>query len=144
MYLNTIKKEKIHCGFCPGFWKLSDNAGLLKTVETLWWHVASPNPVLLGSSNFAFVPMGDNMSIPASLWWPLLVLSWFWMYSRFSFPEIHCCITLSLPNQILFFLSPPPALLRYNWHTTLCKFKVYNVMVWYTHILQNVYHNKVS
>ena len=34
------------------------------------------------------------------------------------------------------------ALLRYNWRITLRKFKVYNVMVWYMHILQNYYHRK--
>lgn len=26
----------------------------------------------------------------------------------------------------------------------LCKFKVYNVTVWYAYLLWNVYHNKVS
>ena len=36
------------------------------------------------------------------------------------------------------------ALLRYNWHKTLCKFKVYNVMIWYMYMLWNNDHNKVS
>lgn len=36
---------------------------------------------------------------------------------------------------------PAPTLLRYNWHTTLCKFKVYNnVLIWHTYVLQNNYH----
>ena len=33
------------------------------------------------------------------------------------------------------------------WHKTditLCKFKVYSVMIWYRYILWNVYHNKVN
>ena len=34
------------------------------------------------------------------------------------------------------------ALLRYNWHITLCKFKVYNTI--FKCILQNDYHNKVN
>ena len=37
-----------------------------------------------------------------------------------------------------------PALLRYNWRIIPWKFKVYNVMVWYTYVLWNVYHNKIS
>ena len=41
-----------------------------------------------------------------------------------------------------FFLSQ--ALLRYNWHTTLCKFNIYNLMIWQTCMLQNYYHIKVS
>ena len=28
-----------------------------------------------------------------------------------------------------------PALLRYNWHRTLCNFKMYSVMIWYIYIL---------
>ena len=38
----------------------------------------------------------------------------------------------------------PPALLRYNWHITLHKFKVYSVMIWCTYRSQNIYHDKVS
>lgn len=33
-----------------------------------------------------------------------------------------------------FFLSPPPALLRYNWHITSYKPKIYNVLIWYIYI----------
>ena len=39
---------------------------------------------------------------------------------------------------------PPPALLRYNWHKPLCKFKACNMMIWCRYILQKAYHNKVS
>ena len=28
-------------------------------------------------------------------------------------------------------LQPSPALLKYNWYVTLCKFELYNVMIWY-------------
>ena len=42
------------------------------------------------------------------------------------------------------FRSPPQALLKYNWHITLCKFKVYSVVIWYMYILQNDYHSKVG
>ena len=33
-----------------------------------------------------------------------------------------------------------PALLRYNWHITLRKFKLYNVTIWYMYTLQNDYN----
>lgn len=33
-------------------------------------------------------------------------------------------------------------LLRHNWHLTLCKFNMYNVMIWYMYILASDYHNK--
>ena len=44
------------------------------------------------------------------------------------------CKLLFLPCYILnkplpFYLSS--VLLRYNWHITLCKFKVYNMVIWY-------------
>ena len=42
-----------------------------------------------------------------------------WMHSR--------CIYLF--QQFFFFK------LRYNWHITLCKFKVYNVLIWHIYIL---------
>ena len=38
----------------------------------------------------------------------------------------------------------PPALLSFDWHITLCKLKVFNVMTWYKYILQNDYHHEVS
>ena len=34
--------------------------------------------------------------------------------------------------------------MRYNWHVTFCKFKVYNVMIWNTYVWRNIYHGKVS
>ena len=33
--------------------------------------------------------------------------------------------------------------IRYNWHITLCKFKMYNVMIWYLFILWNDYYSKL-
>ena len=39
--------------------------------------------------------------------------------------------------------SFPSALLGYNWHIILCKFKVY-MLIWYTYILQNDYHRSVT
>lgn len=40
-----------------------------------------------------------------------------WWCTRMSITEILYCI-----------------LLRYNWHTILCNFKVYNVKIWHIHI----------
>lgn len=42
----------------------------------------------------------------------------------------------------VFIFSPlPPALLRCKWHISFGKFKVYNVVIIYTYILQNDYNN---
>lgn len=38
----------------------------------------------------------------------------------------------------------PPSFIGYNLHLTLCKFKIYDVMIWYMCILQYGYHNEVS
>ena len=47
---------------------------------------------------------------------------WFFMLLNcFLMPEIH--------HRLLFF---PLALLRCDWHTALCKFRVYSAMVWLT------------
>lgn len=37
-----------------------------------------------------------------------------------------------------------PALLRYNWNTPLCEFKVYSVLISHIYILQNNYHCSVN
>ena len=42
--------------------------------------------------------------------------------------------------EISFFF---PDLLRYNWHITLCKFKVYSVVILYVYILHNDYPSEV-
>ena len=42
------------------------------------------------------------------------------------------------------FLCFFPAWLTYDRHTTLCKFKTYNGMIWYTYTSRNLYHNKGS
>lgn len=39
---------------------------------------------------------------------------------------------------------PTPDLLKYNWHIKLYKFKVYNVLIWYTYVLQNDYFHSIS
>lgn len=62
-----------------------------------------------------------------------------------GFTSIQCKLTFfTLPqfNDDDFLI--PPALSRYNWHITLFKYKLDNVLIWYLYILQNDYHNKVS
>lgn len=49
-------------------------------------------------------------------------------------------ITLNITIIYLFY----PASLRYNWYIALYKFKVYNVVIWYTYKSQNNYHNNFS
>lgn len=56
--------------------------------------------------------------------------------------------TLSRPWWIwqecfVFLFFPSTALLGYNWHIALCKFKVYGVIIWYMYLLQNDYHSEV-
>lgn len=36
------------------------------------------------------------------------------------------------------------ALLRYNWHLILCKFKVYSQVTLYMYVMQNDYHNQAN
>lgn len=38
----------------------------------------------------------------------------------------------------------PPGLLTYSWQVTAYKFKVQNMLIWYTYILQNNPHHSVS
>ena len=38
----------------------------------------------------------------------------------------------------------PPAVLRYSWHVTLCKFKMHSVLIGYTNTLWNDYHPELA
>lgn len=65
------------------------------------------------------------------------------LVNQFIHPFIHIYFfVLEAPSNLLFPLFP--LLLRYNWYMTLCKFKVYNVLVWYASILQHDYHLALS
>ena len=66
----------------------------------------TPNPGL-------FLPCHVAVS-PNSLWRPLHTMS----------------------TNLLFTLFFPPAVLTYNWHVTLCKFKMYYVLIRWTYTLQ--------
>lgn len=55
-----------------------------------------------------------------------------WFFSKDTKSSYVFYILLFL---FLFF----PALWRYSWHTMLYKFKVYNLMIWFTYILWNDY-----
>ena len=50
----------------------------------------------------------------------------------------------SLYIQKFLINSPPPVLLRYDWHVALYYFKVYSKMIWYMCILQNDYHSSLD
>lgn len=57
--------------------------------------------------------------------------------------------TLFPSNELFFFTTSwnrkkYSSFLRYNWQILLCKFEIKSVMIWYTHVLQNIYHNKVN
>lgn len=52
---------------------------------------------------------------------------------------VLCMYTRTHTHKSLFL-----ALSRYNWHLTWCKFKVYDALICYTHILQNRLHHSVS
>jgi len=65
-----------------------------------------------------------------------------------NFPSQGLNPGLPLCRCILYHLShqgsPPVYIVRFNWHTTLCKFKVYSMMIWYIYILWNDCHNEIS
>ena len=66
-----------------------------------------------------------------------LLPAFFW----FSFA--WCILSIFFLFLIYFhFFNFFPALLRHNWHMTLCKFKINNVMIWYTYILWNAFHSE--
>ena len=54
------------------------------------------------------------------------------------------CLTNTNSFNLCFLLLFFFPALRYNQHITFCKFKVYNVIIWYTYMLQNDCHNKVG
>lgn len=54
------------------------------------------------------------------------------------------CVTTFAWKRGRGWIPPPPTSLRYNWHGTLCKFKLYNMLIWYTYTLQNDYHHSKS
>lgn len=58
---------------------------------------------------------------------------------KFHKGSTHCVFyhSISISAHYSVQHSPAPALLSYNWHITLCNFKVYG----YTHILQNDYYH---
>ena len=63
-------------------------------------------------------------------------------FSTFSVFSVFCfSVLFSLFICLKYSPFLPPALLRHNWHTTLCKFKVCNMLMCYTYILQYIHHN---
>ena len=63
-----------------------------------------------------------------------IIYSWMLFY---VFIFLHFILLLASEkkyNVNLFF----PGLLRYNWYITLCKFKVDNVLIWYTYISMSI------
>lgn len=40
-------------------------------------------------------------------------------------------------TPILFFIFFLPVLLKYNWHTTLCKFRVNSITIWFKYIMKD-------
>ena len=53
-------------------------------------------------------------------------------------PSGHGLCQARVLEWVAIAFSRPLALLRYNWHIPLYKFKVYNLMIWYMHILQMI------
>ena len=60
------------------------------------------------------------------------------VWAKHSTARILCPSQCAAKWSFLF----SPALLRYNWHKTLCKFKVHHILIWYTYISRNDGHNK--
>ena len=58
-----------------------------------------------------------------------------------AFMRGHCFLfPWSLPSwssqRDIFLFFSPSVLLRYNWHTALCRFKVSSIMIWRTYIMK--------
>ena len=86
------------------------------------------------SSVLVFVVCSSSLTLYSFL--ILLTLSvylWPWL------PAVSCLdLFLKLQARYIAHSFLLPALLRYHGHVTLCKFKVYNVMIWYWYILKNI------
>ena len=89
---------------------------------------------------------GRGVRISDAMWerldWPLLALKMEGARNQ----GMHTIKkkSASLPFDFFSLIKFFPALLRYNWHITLCKFKVYSVLIWYTYILQTITTSSVS
>ena len=62
-----------------------------------------------------------------------------YFYCPLTYPLIYTYIInngVNTENRLKFKTFFLPALLRYNWHTALCKFKVHSIMIWLTHIMR--------
>lgn len=51
-----------------------------------------------------------------------------------------CTRLMKSRNKFIRMRSLFLSLLRYSWYTTVCKFKVYNMVIWSTYIMWNDYH----
>lgn len=76
------------------------------------------------------------------------LLSLSMIFSEMPFPWwlIYLLVTcISSLEKSIFksFVHFPWVLLRYNRYVTLCKFKAYNMLFWYTYILKNDYHYSI-
>ena len=122
-------------------------AASLKSRDHSWFIVPKPTP------------LPYTISSPASLYVEhrlYLVLQWKFRNSVTNWSSyndsgadrtlIPFVVTQGfLLVQMAFFLIHfSPVLLRCNWYITLCKSKVYNLMILYMYALQNDYQNKFS
>ena len=73
----------------------------------------------------ASAPSGPQLPGRWGLWGILHQVPW--SGSSDSGHLQRCRVTFALLIMLLF----PQVVLRFNWHVTLCKFKVYNKMIWY-------------
>ena len=79
---------------------------------------------------------------------PFLSDDWRCIINKFSWPTESgvgmtsadsLCLCLLTYFSVIFF----PVLFRHNWHINY-KFKVYNVLIWYTYMLGHDYHYSIS
>ena len=57
------------------------------------------------------------------------------MHKRMEAKEVKWLPSPSSPSTFPLFFNLP-ILLRYNWNTSLCKFKTYSIMIWLTFIMK--------
>lgn len=111
----------------------SDGSYFLVSAALLWYYPVFP--VASDQEDFQVVLSSGH------LWYHTAVVMTFWKgLSGHVMPFLLKTLQrlpLVLKIDTRFFL---PALLSYNWLITLWKFKVYNVMICYLHMLQNASH----
>ena len=113
-----------------------DKVGSMCSTDKKTWCYSKQDSLIIPKKNWSSWFFGEELH------WDLIHIPYSLLIESiqvFFFKNIQSYITIITIGFICFL-----ALLTYNWQLTLCKFKMYNVMVWYTYQFQNDDHNRVN